>query len=282
MLMNDPTQTRFGHASPESLDHRRRMEAIADGAELDDENTLRGHLRGDTPIRCIERAARSRLLVVAPHPDDEIAIAGWLSARTGPVRICWMHATPRREAEARAAARLLGFDDLAFGPGRDGHFLDQWVELRNWTESQMLDFQPDFVLVPAFEQGHLDHDAAHWIARQVFGNPVLEFPLYHPYTRRWQRVGELADSEIFRLSPDQRRLKRRLLGVYGSQTVLRNYRLLRLARVLSSGMHPLAEERLRLATGGSPSAPSHTGALGAEIEASAAWARWRAAALPSL
>jgi LmbE family N-acetylglucosaminyl deacetylase len=146
----------------------------------------------------------SRVLVVAPHPDDEAfgcggAIAG--HARAGDdVRAIFLTSgeagghgspaddtAPRREREARAAAEILGIKAVDFwrlpdGRVRAGQDMVERLraELRRW--------RPTRVYVTHAREQHSDHRAA---ARAVeralsgFGRPpeVWRYEVWTPITR---------------------------------------------------------------------------------------------------
>ncbi|MGB2634473.1 MAG: hypothetical protein WAM58_11110 [Candidatus Acidiferrum sp.] len=76
----------------------------------------------------------------------------------------------------------------------------------------------------AFEGGHIDHDACHFLGKQlayVFGLPVLEFPLYWKSSYGqdlFQGFRESRDGEFgLQLSQQELRVKRRMLKEYRTQ-----------------------------------------------------------------
>lgn len=144
-----------------------------------------------------------RILVLAPHPDDEIVACGIaaLRARAAGPRLFVLYLTTgvpeavalwpwqrrfypvrvaRRRAEALAAAALLGMEPVGFRatPAR---------RLRGELDRAAADIAAAAAAcgaaalwVPAFEGGHQDHDAANALASRWSGRlPVWEFAAYN-------------------------------------------------------------------------------------------------------
>jgi LmbE family N-acetylglucosaminyl deacetylase len=221
-----------------------------------------------------------RWLFVFPHPDDEIAIIGWihhLQSLGIPLACAWVHATPVREAESRAVFRPLGIDTLQFGPGEDGHFVEQLPQLGDWLRSVAEEFRPTRIVTTAFEQGHLDHDATNFLINRVPSVPVLELPLYHPYDRIWQTMNQFAGegkSESRHLTPEEHELKCRLLRAYPSQRLGTILQTARTIKRLTGRPDPFLTEHLRFQTHVDFARPNHAPRDSARIIKSCRWARW--------
>lgn len=144
-----------------------------------------------------------RILILAPHPDDEVVGCGIaaLRARAAGVRLFVLYLTTgvppremlwpwqrssyyalvqRRRSEARATAAFLGLEALRFReiPART---------LRHDLEGAATDIAgaidacaPEAIWVTAFEGAHQDHDAANALAACFAGQlPVWEFAAYN-------------------------------------------------------------------------------------------------------
>lgn len=217
------------------------------------------------------------------HPDDELAVCAFirrLRLAGATVFMNWTHATPVRQAEAVRAASILGVPEshLSFMAGEDGKICEQMASLLPSFKALMDRIEPDRVVCIAFEQGHLDHDSTNCLVRHSFGGPILEWPMYHPYTRRIQTMGRFGDpsgEEVLKLTPFERRFKRQMSWRYPSQnirSVLVGYHLLRSLQLRPARLY--ASERLKLSSTIdylSPSVPVH---LRSEVESSAMWRRW--------
>lgn len=191
---------------------------------------------------------RGSVLVLAPHPDDEVvgfsALIG--RARANGARIFILSLTDgipapetlwrwqrrqrpsrsaRRKAEAMAAARLLGGElvDILDIPSRG--LKTAYAQARQAVADALSRLHPDALWAPAYEGGHQDHDVASFLAatfrRQI---EVFEAPLYNFAGGRVnsQRFidpshDEDAATTILFLTPAERELKQRQLAAYGSE-----------------------------------------------------------------
>jgi hypothetical protein len=163
-------------------------------------------------------------------------------------------------------------------PGEDGTVCDQMPELLPMFCELIERVKPDRVACCAFEQGHLDHDATHCLIRRAFGGTVLEWPMYHPYTRRIQTMGRFADptgEEVLQLSAEERRFKRKMSWQYPSQnirSVLFGYHLLCSLRMRPARLY--ATERLREAGNPDYASPAVPVCYRQEVADSPLWRRW--------
>jgi len=124
-----------------------------------------------------QRLYGEKLLVLAPHPDDEVIGCGGLVAlhsddrRSVRVVIATNGAAGRsgdqnegdlvatRERESRAGLSILGVGDVRFLalPDRQlGEHIDELIDL---LEREILDFHPDLIAVPSPVEIHPDHVA---------------------------------------------------------------------------------------------------------------------------
>jgi LmbE family N-acetylglucosaminyl deacetylase/GT2 family glycosyltransferase len=116
-----------------------------------------------------------RVLVVAPHPDDEVFGCGGLLAWHGQlgatVRILVLsdgaagdpgkrdeHIVATRQRESLAAGRVLGLADYRFLDLRDGH-LGSVPDLGERIARELEEFAPELVYGPSPQELHPDHRA---------------------------------------------------------------------------------------------------------------------------
>lgn len=185
-----------------------------------------------------------RILILAPHPDDEVVTCGIaaLRARAAGARVfalylttgvperaaLWSWQRPTREArvgrrrdEARLAAAVLGlapagFRDVA-SRGLRGDLDRAAAEL----DGVITGCAAEALWVPAFEGGHQDHDSANALAASFAGRlPVWEFAAYNFAAGRAranrfaiERGGEVA----IEASAAEARNKRAALACYVSE-----------------------------------------------------------------
>jgi LmbE family N-acetylglucosaminyl deacetylase len=185
-----------------------------------------------------------RILVLAPHPDDEIVACGIAAARaraagarvfvlyltTGiPARAAlWPWQRPgyakrlrRRREEAWVVASLIGFEPVGFSdfPSRRlRHHLDEAaVEI----DRAIAACGAEALWVPAFEGGHQDHDAANALAAWFSARlPVHEFAAYN-FAGGQVCANRFADERggqhVSEASAGEAALKRRALAGYASE-----------------------------------------------------------------
>lgn len=161
-----------------------------------------------------------RVLVIVAHPDDADfgaagTIAAWVGQGTRAQLVCCtsgdagaddpatdpLELARRREAEQRAAARVVGYEEVAFLHRPDGA-LDNDLALREQLVRIIRRFQPDAVMamdptVIIFDDGfvqHVDHrmaaiaavDAVYPAARNAMAFPQLALAEgLQPHSVRW-------------------------------------------------------------------------------------------------
>ncbi len=124
----------------------------------------------------LDRPPGQRMLILAPHPDDEaISCGGTIIKHTtaGDSVTCvyltdgsqgdpdcpdLVQVKHTRRREAQAAAKVLGLNDLVFLDGPDGA-LAATPELVAALRAVLDERQPDLVYVPFFLDAHPDHRA---------------------------------------------------------------------------------------------------------------------------
>ncbi len=215
-----------------------------------------------------------RILVLAPHPDDEIVACGIAArrARLAGARIFVLFLTTgipepealwpwqrggyaarvaRRREEARTAAALIGepIGFLDYPSRRLRHHLDAAAAEAGRA---IAEYAASELWAPAFEGAHQDHDAANALAAQFRDLlPVYEFAAYNFAGGRVRsnQFPDRHDGEVtIELTPDEATLKQRALAGYASERG--NLRHVRTAR-----------ESWRPLPGHDHGAPPHAGRL---------------------
>jgi LmbE family N-acetylglucosaminyl deacetylase len=206
-------------------------------------------------------SAQTRLLVVAPHPDDETIATGLLiqqvRAAGGEVRILLLtegdnNPWPQRWLERRTSIRAV--DRRRWGQRRHAEMLQalqcldvpaQALQSMGWPDMGLTDallradstsvpvlaeaigqFRPDLVVAPALSDRHPDHGAAHVLVRLALAGharpPTLLTYLVHG------RAGSGNRLEIHGTAA-QLANKRTALAAHRSQMALSSKRMYRLA-----------------------------------------------------
>lgn len=203
----------------------------------------------------------TRLLVIAPHPDDETLATGGLLQQAhalgadmsvfmlthgdnNPWPQRWLEKRwhigaadrqrwgQRRMGESRQALARLGLGaDILVSPGwPDMGLTDMLLEdgqsMRRTLVRHVEAFRPNLVIVPALADGHPDHSAAHLLARAALADCGMQ-----PACFEYLVHGTLPGSTVCELKLDsaQHQRKRQAVLAYTSQVTLSRRRLLRLA-----------------------------------------------------
>jgi LmbE family N-acetylglucosaminyl deacetylase len=194
----------------------------------------------------------SRVLVLVPHPDDEVvgcaAAIGRARARGARFQALylttgvpppdavwpWQRAryparVERRRREALQAAARLGIEPLAFCPWPARTLRDHLPEARRAIAYLARREQFDAVWAPAYEGGHQDHDVASFLASTVAHQVlVLEFSEYNAARGAQQFPAATGEETVLELTSVEAAAKAETLAVYRSERA--NLRRVRCAR----------------------------------------------------
>ncbi|HTZ37131.1 MAG TPA: PIG-L family deacetylase [Stellaceae bacterium] len=185
-----------------------------------------------------------RILILAPHPDDEIVACGiaarharragaelfvlYLTSGVPPGETGWpwrrrsyAARSARRRDEARAAAALLGLEPIEFLDIASRRLATRLDAAREAAQDALRRTRADCLWVTAFEGAHQDHDAANALAARFAARvPVWEFAAYN-YAGGRVRSNRFLDARggviELRLDRDAAALKRRALALYPSE-----------------------------------------------------------------
>jgi LmbE family N-acetylglucosaminyl deacetylase/glycosyltransferase involved in cell wall biosynthesis len=181
-----------------------------------------------------------RLLVLAPHPDDEaIACGGLIALHTRenrPVRVvvatdgCEAIATTDREGygetreqESRRGIETLGGADIEFLRFPDRQLSDHGGDLATRLAATLRDFRPDLVLLPSVVEIHPDHLAlAMTFCQLIESDPSLFSEL------AFARVGFFEVSQPLRPNTlvditEVADIKWKAIAAHASQLAIRDY-----------------------------------------------------------
>jgi N-acetylglucosamine malate deacetylase 1 len=194
-----------------------------------------------------ERAPLStfrRILVLAPHPDDEIVACGvaalrarnagaevfvfYLTTGVPPRELLWpwqrrgyASRVTRRRDEAIEAAPLLGLRAAGFLEIPSRHLVAHLDAAAAAITRAIGETAADCLWVTAFEGAHQDHDAANALAARFLDRvPVWEFAAYN-FAGGKVRSNRFLDARggviELRLGRDEAALKRQALALFASE-----------------------------------------------------------------
>lgn len=185
-----------------------------------------------------------RILILIPHPDDEVVgcAAAAARARRAGARLFGLYLTTgiaprealwpwqrqryaalvaRRRAEAHLAAERLGIEALHFSDRPSRRLKDHLTEAAAELRQALAQSAAALVWAPAWEGAHQDHDTTNFLAARVIEKtPIWEFAEYNYAggTVHSQRFADERGSEaVLRLSPQEAAEKRALLALYRSE-----------------------------------------------------------------
>jgi LmbE family N-acetylglucosaminyl deacetylase len=195
-------------------------------------------------LAAVDGFAARRVLILAPHPDDEIVACGIAAARAVAAgsRVFVLHLTTgvpereafwpwqraghparlrRRRAEAEAAAALLRLESTGFLPWPSRRLREHLDEAVTAIARALADCGAEALWVPAFEGAHQDHDAANALAAIFRGRlPVWEFATYNFAGGRINSnrfPAENGSEIVFDPSPAEVTRKQQALACYASE-----------------------------------------------------------------
>lgn len=223
----------------------------------------------------LQLSAGDRLLVFAPHPDDEAIACGGLllaarsaGAARGVIVVTdgdnnpwpqrWIEKRwridaaararwgARRRAEAQAALEMLGVDsvDRSFlglpDSGLTSMLVRETEVLVGQFAAQISRFRPTRIALPALADEHPDHSAVHVavrlaLTRLSMSAELLVYAVHGASKDRWEG--------IIHLSEEQQRLKRDAILCHQTQMRLSGRRFLHFARDIEGYMAASEEPR---------------------------------------
>lgn len=215
------------------------------------------------PISPLALSASTRLLVLAPHPDDETIGTGVLIQQVieagGEVRIIALTAGDNNPWPQRWLERRVRIDAPArkrWGRRREQELAEALRHLRvpqqalyrlGWpdmgiTDRLMLpetesvatltaiidDYQPSLVVFPALRDRHPDHGAAHVMARRALARSASKPRVLAYLVHRATQGVENVENVELHGTPTQRAAKLKALEAYSTQMALSGRRLRRM------------------------------------------------------
>ncbi|MCX6811677.1 MAG: PIG-L family deacetylase, partial [Candidatus Berkelbacteria bacterium] len=143
-------------------------------------------------LKISDKTKSGRVLILAPHPDDEVfgcggAIIKHVSVRD-PIKIVYLtdckNIFRTRRKEAKKAAKIMGVKDLEFLSYKDGELVAGQKETKE-ISAIILKFKPDIIYAPYFFDSHPDHQATAEILWQAikkikFDGAIWSYEIWTP------------------------------------------------------------------------------------------------------
>ncbi len=185
-----------------------------------------------------------RILILIPHPDDEVVgccaaigraraqgsqvFGAYLTTGVPACEVFWPwqragHArrVARRRDEARQAAATLDIELLSFAEVPTRQLKSHIAPTLATVRDQICRSGADTLWTPGYEGGHQDHDAANFIASRLRADVnVWEFSEYNFFggkVRSQEFVAPNGSEREIALTKDERRFKRKVLRLYASE-----------------------------------------------------------------
>ena len=179
--------------------------------------------------------ARGRVLVIAPHADDEVIPCGGTLLRHrqlgNPTRVVFVTDSSAGLADAQLAQRLreirlkesgqvaqaMAFDSVVHLDLPDGQLVRHEAPLTQQLLAQIREFQPDIIYCPFPGDGHADHQACALAVANAANDLGWKGQIhaYEVWTTLWPNI-------MIDIS-DQAEEKQQLIGLYASQMADRDY-----------------------------------------------------------
>ncbi len=154
-------------------------------------------LKKQIPIR----ARGENILIIAPHQDDGVAMAGGFAIQTlgrgGRVSVLFVTEVEGTKGELRKREAIRAWQSIGV-PQKDIHFMGynnpsgllNTIEIRACIQKMVIwlaGIRPKLIFIPSYEGGHFQHDVVNYIVSKAFektglkGTNIFEASLYNFY-----------------------------------------------------------------------------------------------------
>jgi len=187
------------------------------------------------PYHSVDPTGR-RVLVLAPHPDDEtFGCGGTLARHTAagdPVRVIILTDGSKgdfsdryqpveyqqiRQQETKRACKILGVEDLHFWPFKDRQLTTAIPEAQSMLSDVLNNYQPQRVYAPSMLEFHPDHRATAHLLIRVLSQLSLDMEIAFYEINQPLCINSLVDiTQVLRL-------KKKAIAAYDSQLAEQDY-----------------------------------------------------------
>lgn len=176
-------------------------------------------MKSKTKHEIIDNMPSGNVLVIAPHPDDDVFGCGGAiklhTSRGDKLKIIYLTGKgTKREEEARKAAAILGVTDLEFLDLKDGA-----IELSKSTILQVnnlaTEFKPKIIYAPSFLDPNKDHFACadtfnEVLKKKPFAGKIFLYEVWSPiYANRLLAIDNFFQAKVEAMSEHESQLKDR-------------------------------------------------------------------------
>jgi len=160
-------------------------------------------------LKILSQPKSGRVLVLAPHPDDEVLGCGGTIIKhvqaKDPIKIIFLADNKEnfmaRRKEAKNSLNILGVKDYNFLGFSDGRLVAGRKEIKD-ISSIILSFKPDIIYAPYFLDSHPDHQATAEILLQAikkikFNGAIWSYEIWTPtFANRIIRIDNVFGQKV--------------------------------------------------------------------------------------
>ncbi len=145
-------------------------------------------IKSELKLEILENVPSGKILVLAPHPDDEIFGCGGTLAKytknADTVKIVYFSGTKERQIEAKRATSAIGVSDLVFLSDEDNSIKASGTIISKLKEI-ITDFEPNIIYAPSFNDPNIDHcNTVHILAKSLedirFEGEIYSYEIWTP------------------------------------------------------------------------------------------------------
>jgi LmbE family N-acetylglucosaminyl deacetylase len=172
----------------------------------------------DLHLKILKTSPSGRVLVLVPHPDDEVLSCGGTLAKHcqqgNKVKIVYLTGSQMRAKEAKLATQILGISDLKFAGFKDGELVAGPKEIKKIT-SLILNYKPNYIYTPSFLDPHPDHAATakilvKAIKKSGFKGEIWSYEIWTPiFANRIIKIDDVFKQKVLAIKAYQSQLRDR-------------------------------------------------------------------------
>jgi LmbE family N-acetylglucosaminyl deacetylase len=173
-------------------------------------------------LKILDKPKSGRVLVLAPHPDDEVLGCGGAIIKhiqqKNPVKVIFLTDNKKnfkiRRKEVKKSLKILGVKDCNFLGFRDGKLVAGRKEIKKITLI-ILNFKPDIIYAPYFFDSHPDHRATAEILlkatkKRKFKGGICSYEIWTPtFANRIIKIDDVYEQKVLAIKAYSSQLRDR-------------------------------------------------------------------------